>query len=827
MQRVFLSHSSKDKESYVRIVSNRLVKNIGEENVILDEISFQPAMRTIEEIEENLNDTDLFVLFISENSIESEWVQQEIMRAKELWDEKKLSQIFPIIISENITYDNSMIPEWMRENYNLQYIKRPTKAAQIIEQQMIELSFVKHPRLKERNEIFVGRNELIGSFEERMDDFEKNKPVCMVASGIKSIGRKTLLKRCIFKCNIKKSTYPFPEIALNYDESIEDFILKIYDLGYEDDMNLDGLMTMPMEDKIKIATNFLQTIQKMSEILFIEDKGSIISQEGEVARWFAKVIESENINDKFCICVVSRYRLRFFAEDISYIARDRIFPMEVGELTKKERDGLLNRYLSFEGIELDLDDLRLISGLLTGFPEQVFFAVELIKTKGIQYLRDHTYEIVDYSNKKASLLIKEIEADEKKLSMLTLLSAFDYVSLKLISEIVSDDDSYLEYIDEFFAKSICEYVGVLKEYIRVNETVKDYVTRNNYEINPIHKANMDKNLKVFLNSVSMNEYDVPEYLFSLKEALIKGEKIDEKYIVPSLYLKTMTELYNNRKNKEVIEFADKALENEEYIDERIAFEIRYLLCSALAKLKNNRFKEEVCKIKGANFYFLYGFYYRQIGRFDKALEMLDKSMEERSNFSKAKREMVQVYIGMQEFQTAKDLAKENYLNYRDNPYHIQAYFSCLIKSEKTNENRDILKELISELEKINTDVAKEMTLRCKAQYGAFCDNNKEMALSMINQAIDLNPNIQYARIVKFDICEKFGMLDEMKHILAFFEQPDFKNKYMNNIICFRAVIMASEGNVDNAISLFKTSIRDYTEEAKDKFVMKLERYKEE
>ncbi|MFR3038782.1 MAG: hypothetical protein ACLTLY_08500 [Agathobacter rectalis] len=34
---------------------------------------------------------------------------------------------------------------------------------------------------------------------------------------------------------------------------------------------------------------------------------------------------------------------------------------------------------------------------------------------------------------------------------------------------------------------------------------------------------------------------------------------------------------------------------------------------------------------------MYGFYYRQIGRFDKALEMLDKSMERRNNsFSKAK-----------------------------------------------------------------------------------------------------------------------------------------------------------------------------------------------
>ena len=95
------------------------------------------------------------------------------------------------------------------------------------------------------------------------------------------------------------------------------------------------------------------------------------------------------------------------------------------------------------------------------------------------------------------------------------------------------------------------------------------------------------------------------------------------------------------------------------------------MCSALAKLKDNRFNIEVHKIKGADFYFLFGFYYRQIGKYDKALEMLNKSMEIRPNFSKAKREMVQVYIGMQDFMVAKDLAKENYLNYRDNPYHIQ------------------------------------------------------------------------------------------------------------------------------------------------------------
>lgn len=199
----------------------------------------------------------------------------------------------------------------------------------------------------------------------------------------------------------------------------------------------------------------------------------------------------------------------------------------------------------------------------------------------------------------------------------------------------------------------------------------------------------------------------------------------------------------------------------------------------------------------------------------------------RNNFSKAKREKVQVYIGMQEFQSAKELAKENYYNYMDNPYHIQAYFSCLIKSEKSKENREILNQLIDGLKKINTDVAKEMTLRCRAQVEAFYDGNEEEALSLIGQAIEMNSNIHYARIVKFDICERFDMLDEMRQIINFFEQPEYKNKYHNNIISFKAILLAKEGQIDEAVDFFRGNIRDYTEDAKDKFIAKLERYKDE
>lgn len=657
-----------------------------------------------------------------------------------------------------------------------------------------------------------------------MDDFGKRKPVCIMASGIKGVGRTTLIKKCIYKSNIRKNTYPFSKIILNSDESIEDFVLKLYDLGLVEKTDMSGFMTKSIDEKVKTALDIIRCLQSLEEIIFIEDNGCIINHEGELTRWFSSVLSDNELQDKVTLCLVSKFRLVYFGEEVTYAIKQRIFTLEVDELSKKERDGLLNRYLNFENINLSLEDMKLLSGLLVGFPEQVFFAVTLIREKGIEYVRRHTEEVVEFNNKKASIMLKEYEDDEEKIAFLALLSAFDYIGNKFVFDIVGEKEIYNKYIGEFIASGICEYVGAMREYIRVNETIKDYVVRNNYSIKEKHKMRLREHLDIILNNLSMDEYDVPEFLFSLKEAMLSGRNVDDKYLIPSLYLKTMTDLYNKRKNKDVVVFADKALENEEYMDDRMIFEIRYLLCSALAKQRDKRFLEEVHKIQGADFDFLFAFYYRQIGKYDKALQLINSSMQKRKNFSKAKREKVQIYIGMQEFQTAKELARENYLNYKENPYHIQAYFSCLIKSEKNKENREILTALINTLDLINSDVAREMSLRCKAQFEAFYNDSEEQSIAYINQAIDMNPNIQYARIVKFDICDRFNLMDDMKDILKFFRQPEYSTKYHNNIVCFESIIMAKEGEIGKAVEYYTANIRNYTDEAKDKFVIKLNKY---
>ncbi|MFR3038784.1 MAG: hypothetical protein ACLTLY_08510 [Agathobacter rectalis] len=91
MQKVFYLIVVRTKNPYVRIVAKKLINNIGEENVILDEITFQQARKSMKKLKRDSNETDLFVLFISETSLESEWVQEEIFKAEDLWNKKRLN----------------------------------------------------------------------------------------------------------------------------------------------------------------------------------------------------------------------------------------------------------------------------------------------------------------------------------------------------------------------------------------------------------------------------------------------------------------------------------------------------------------------------------------------------------------------------------------------------------------------------------------------------------------------------------------------------------------------------------------------------------------
>lgn len=219
----FLSHSSKDKDNYARLVADY----IGKQHCVYDEYTFEAGMPSLAEILRGLKASQLFVLLLSNSALESEWVNFEITNAKILYDAEHIKQLYPIIIDSSITYKDIRIPQWIRDDYNLKLVLQPTIAARRIRQRLRELSWQYHPRLQQRERIFVGRNDKVRDFEERMDDSDLPSPVCVIASGMKGIGRRSFLKYAFTKSNIIMESYRPPAITLNRHESIEDFILNL------------------------------------------------------------------------------------------------------------------------------------------------------------------------------------------------------------------------------------------------------------------------------------------------------------------------------------------------------------------------------------------------------------------------------------------------------------------------------------------------------------------------------------------------------------------------------------------------------------------------
>lgn len=812
MIKCFLSHSSKDKKSFVKVVAEK----VGIANCIYDEYTFEEGMRPLDEIMKGLNESDLFVIFISETALNSDWVQLEITEAKKLFDSKKIYRIFPLVIDEKVHYTDSRIPDWMRDEYNLKNISRPVIAARRIRQRLREISWKIHPDLKKKNQIFVGRNSLINDFEERIDDFDLLKPTCIIASGVPSIGRRSLIEHCSVKTNLFDDTYRPPYIYLNSEESIEDLILKIYDLGFSKEQNLSDFMSKTVQDKIKLSIDLTADIHKSKEVIFIIDNGCIITFEREICDWFVEIIDAIGHSELLTFCVISRFRPNFRQTR----NLDNLYCINVPELNYKERKGLLKRYSISEGLELSKDDLNYFSKLLSGYPEQVYFVVHEIQDEGLEFAKKNTYLIVEYNTLKVQILLKKWDDDEEVIEFLRLLSEFDFISHELVYQIVGHEDVYIKAIESFRGLSVVELIGANKEYIRVVDNVRDYIKRQRINLKKEYATKLDEHVKGFLDTYKNEEKDLSDFLYSLKTGLKNGAPIDEKYLIPSHFLKTIKELYDQeRKYNEVVILADRVINSNQYLDLSFLRNVRYYLCLALARLRDPRCVQEAHAFTGPQLNFILGFYYRLKGRYSDAIVKLNAALDARPEFARARRELVLVYQYIGEYELAFELAKRNYENDKANPYHIQAYLNCLLKDiEGRAKNLAIIESLLSTLENIQSDTSHEMYLTARAEFLAFHLGREADAIDHINEAKRLYPDVIYPRLMQFDIYLRFNNSTGMKEVLSEIEKMIESGSYFfNSYIRRKCIYTAKIDGYNAATSMMEKYLSNYTDRAKERF----------
>ena len=479
MDKIFLSHSSKNKD-YVRPI----FEYFGGDRCIFDEMTFETGMQTLKEIFKGIDNADIFVFFISNDSLESPWVKKEIFQAQEHLnnDSKKLSQIFPIIIDDSITYSDARIPDFLKTGfgaYNLRHIQNYKIACKKIEDQLTKLRMEKELSFDTKLNFFYGRDIEKKTFKEKLDDRDENGKLrhikCLVISGIDGIGRKAFA-RAALKDSQMMERYYFPmSIELLQNDTIDDFIMKLSrDLGLGDYTYEDITTLGDMDSKIEILADLLNTAQKYHEQIFIDDDMCIIKS-SDIAYWFEKVLDK--IGRKITLTVITRISLNAFR----YRKNKNIFQISLQNLEPSDTFGFLRGYSKICGIPFEEEDIDFFTDILTGYPLQIQYCVELAQdNKSIQYVKDNSYLVYDMpkaNSAKILDIIIESGLEKEYNGFLALIAQLGTVPNNLIEYIIKKNPVYRQILSRIKMFTICSAVGTSGEYLKLNSVIRDYVLR--------------------------------------------------------------------------------------------------------------------------------------------------------------------------------------------------------------------------------------------------------------------------------------------------------------------------------------------------------------
>ncbi|BBP79380.1 hypothetical protein PHLH7_54840 [Pseudomonas sp. Ost2] len=817
--KAFLSHSSADKKSYVGIVASRL----SEEDIVYDEMSFESGEETMNEIIRGLDESTVFCLFISDESLKSPWVREEIDGASIRLANGSLKYIYPVVIDRSVTHDDPRIPQWLKENYNLRLVTRPVIAARRIQQKLRQASWAKHPKLKERERAFVGRNKNIESFERRFDDYSQPKPVLSVVVGPPSIGRRTLISNALRKLALNGPDKDFPVLPLDRHASIEDFILRLLDLGASDASYAElNLAERPIDEKVAITVGLLKDLAKLKERVVVLDEGCLVTYERKLAPWFEAIVSHTDLVGKPLLFVASRWAPN--PNSVRQLSRV-VFSCTLGELDPSERRRLFARLLEIEEIVLSTEDFETFAALLNGFPDEVFFAIDLLARLGVRGAIDHSNEIVEFNGEKASMLLRPFQDNEAVLNVIRLLAQSEVFSVDFLCQIFKEEQ-LVNIIADLVSEHVCELIGAEGEFLRLVDSVRDYVKRNDLSLIPELRAAVNSAVERDIQHGNWNEYDSSRVAFLVKNALASGESLEPRFMIPSHILRTIKELYYDRgKLRRAVDLADILLAKERNLDPQLVQDVRYYLCLVLARLRDTRVLEEAQRIHGDEHDFILGYYYRLVGRQRDAIERLSRVASGAFVGVRAKRELVEVLLQMEQYDDARELARKNYEENRTNQFHIHAYFRALVLGSSPERYLTVLEALCSELEDVRSDRSRQMAMIGRALIAARCKHDQR-SLDLIDDAIASFPRIIYPVLAKFDIGLSFRNEAAMQDALTRLERlaSDGVNLSTKTLAVLRAYLAAVRGDLATAHSRAAEVARHFTDEARTRFLEKLEAF---
>ena len=815
----FLSHSSCDKTWFVEQVYDRLPK----ETTFIDKVNFRASAYTKSEIEAFLNISQVFVYFISNASLESGWVQDEVKIAEELFKENKIRLFIPIILDPSISYKDSRFSPWLKNNFNLKYLGGPKYVAKRIHDEICFLKLGLNPVLKEELSLCLGRNPENTMFVRRYEDFTKPELKMVVASGIPQIGRRTFLKNILVASQLKPASFATYEITMDARGSIEDFIAKlepISDLISPDD--LSNLLEQKIDAKQKLALKVIQELSDRGEIILIKDDNCIVDYSGRLISWFESIITDSTFPKRLVFLLAAKRNL--------FSCRDDILTISLAELKQPDSISIFSRLLSIRGKYLSKDAMKFWTDLLVGHPGQIKFTLNLLERNSYdeRAAENESYLVSNYLENQAAISLQKYLNDIDYCNILRLFAIAEFVSFDLYNQIFKEEKN-IDILKNLIELNVIEFVGENHDFMRLNGVFRDYILRNTNNFNDDIIRQIKYLTDDFVKGALHND-DISQSLFLATIALESSEPLSFKKLFPVHVIKAMINIYNRGDNyARVIDLADTLLGYRNNIADNTVQDALYYKCLALARLQDRAVLNEIQQLSKESGTFIKGFYYRRMGRSIDAINEFNKIKNERFIGHRARREIVSALFQLEQYDEALSLARENYKLNSENHYHVHALFKCLIYSSEIDNNDAIkleAKKLIEKLRQFSNEQAKEMAQITSAQYLAFVESNFTKAYDVTSDTISQYPDSKYPILAQMDIALRSCNYDMAKSTNEIITKYLESHKKVPARVFARAqaYYLAGTGHIEDAQQKLANEFDRLDEAAKEKLLQKLAYY---
>jgi hypothetical protein len=754
--RAFLSHSSLDK-GYVQAVADGLRPGHYE----LDSKTFEEGGLNAEEITKALSRVDLFCLFLSNNSIKSRYVDFEVAFGREMIASGKLSRMLTICLDEEAFQE----AKGFVKHYNM--VRKPKSAdsaARLIEGALLSSRHAKaiqsHP--------FVGRESELRTLERQANDLNSPRLKALYISGNPGAGRRTLARK--FYQNQHPEVSPIsPKIELDDFEGYEDIHravisalrpnMSIFDLR-DRIHEFDGLDHAGKAQKI---AEEISGVLEDREVLYVFDNGGLLRDNGGLQPEFDAILD--NVQDRphpplaFISPRMVPLKLRRKSQDIAYCS--------VSTLSREDAERLISSLLKEMDIKADARQIEDLVEIADQHPFNIYRMADEIFRGSIEIFLSNPRDFIDWKHKQTSEYLRSAPLDEVDLKILAIFSIAPSLDFASLTRVLDEERSK---IAESIQKMLdLHVVQVDADNILISPALRIASERDpRTELKGNERAKVMKSLAASL-SLRLEEGDAPVSLLdsAIMSTLESGEpigKLMEAFILPSHRVWLAKRHYDAKRWKESIRMAKEAIDGKARLSRSGAVAACRYLGLAAARIGDQQTFElgvsELRKVADddwsrSNIFFLEGFNLRLQGRLKEARDALRSSYELAPGNRSTSRELASVCLNLDLPIEAEGYARAAYETAPSNPYIVDIFISCLIKSRGRNSMNDPeVFGLLERLKSLDEEEGKSFYNTRLAEMQYLYGNNRE-ALILIQQAVRDTPRLfaplqLYARILLKD-----------------------------------------------------------------------------